>query len=69
MLAQYARAKGFKIANYTKTQYLESVISKNAYLEKKWGNCYYHFFDVSSSELYKEKRLEWMEYRKKLRSL
>lgn len=47
----------------------ESVISKNAYLEKKWGNCYYHFFDVSSSELYKEKRLEWMEYRKKLRSL
>lgn len=35
----------------------ESVISKNAYLEKKWENCYYHFFDVSSSELYKEKRL------------
>lgn len=25
MLAQYARAKGFKIANYTKTQYLEAV--------------------------------------------
>lgn len=47
----------------------KSVISKNAYLEKKWENCYYHFFDVSSSELYKEKRLEWMEYRKKLRSL
>ena len=26
MLAQYARAKGFKIANYTKTQYLEAVL-------------------------------------------
>ena len=28
MLAQYARAKGFKIANYTKTQYLEAVLHK-----------------------------------------
>ena len=28
MLAQYARAKGFKIANYTKTQYLETVLRK-----------------------------------------
>lgn len=28
MLAQYARAKGFKIANYTKTQYLEVVLRK-----------------------------------------
>ena len=28
MLAQYARAKGFKIANYTKTQYLEDVLRK-----------------------------------------
>ena len=28
MLAQYARAKGFKIANYTKTQYLEAVLRK-----------------------------------------
>ena len=28
MLAQYARAKGFEIANYTKTQYLEAVLRK-----------------------------------------
>ena len=28
MLAQYARAKGFKITNYTKTQYLEAVLCK-----------------------------------------
>lgn len=28
MLAQYARAKGFKIANYTKNQYLEAVLHK-----------------------------------------
>ena len=28
MRAQYARAKGFKIANYTKTQYLEAVLRK-----------------------------------------
>ena len=28
MLAQYARAKGFKISNYTKTQYLEAVLRK-----------------------------------------
>ena len=28
MLAQYARAKGFKIANYAKTQYLEAVLRK-----------------------------------------
>ena len=28
MLAQYARAKGYKIANYTQTQYLEAVVRK-----------------------------------------
>ena len=28
MLAQYARAKGFKITNYTKTQYLEAILRK-----------------------------------------
>ena len=28
MLAQYARAKGFKITNYTKTQYLEAFLRK-----------------------------------------
>ncbi len=28
MLAQYAKAKGYKISNYTKTQYLEAVMRK-----------------------------------------
>ncbi len=28
MLAQYARAKGFKIVNYTKSQYLDAVLRK-----------------------------------------
>ena len=43
---------------------------KNALLRKEMGKIVIIiFFDVSSSELYKEKRLEWMEYRKKLRSL
>ena len=28
MLAQYAKSKGFKISNYTKTQYLEAVMHK-----------------------------------------
>ena len=42
----------------------ESVISKNAYLEKKWGNC-----GQSYNECYQYERLEWMKYREKLRSL
>ena len=36
MLAQYARAKGFKIANYTKTQYLEAVLRK--YCFRDWDS-------------------------------
>lgn len=36
MLAQYARAKGFKIANYTKTQYLEAVLRKYGF--KDWDS-------------------------------
>ena len=36
MLAQYARAKGFKIANYTKTQYLEAVLRK--YVFRDWDS-------------------------------
>ena len=28
MLAQYAKSKGFKFANYTKTQYLDAVLRK-----------------------------------------
>lgn len=46
----------------------ESVISKNAYLEKKWGN-YYECANQSASAEYKIKRLEWMDYRAKLREL
>lgn len=42
----------------------ESVISKNAYLEKKWGNC-----SRSSVECYYGKRIEWSGYREKLRTL
>ena len=42
----------------------ESVISKNAYLEKKWSNC-----SESSIECYYGKRMEWTGYREKLRTL
>lgn len=46
----------------------ESVISQNAYLEKKWSN-YYECANQSASAEYKVKRLEWMDYRAKLREL
>lgn len=46
----------------------EPVISKNAYLEKKWSNCYV-CANQSTSVNYKITRLEWMGYREKLRSL
>ena len=46
----------------------ESVISKNAYLEKKWSNCYVCANQSASAE-YRVKRLEWMDYRAKLREL
>lgn len=39
----------------------ESVISKNAYLEKKWSNC-----GESYNGCYQYERLEWMGYREKL---
>lgn len=42
----------------------EPVISKNAYLEKKWANC-----GQSYNGCYEYERLEWMGYREKLRSL
>lgn len=41
----------------------EPVISKNAYLEKKWGN---YCRDYGG---YRATRLEWMKHREKLRSL
>lgn len=43
----------------------EPVISKNAYLEKKWSN-YCGSRDYGG---YYATRLEWMKYREKLRSL
>lgn len=42
----------------------EPVISKNAYLEKKWGNC-----GQSYNGCYQYERQLWMEYREKLRCL
>lgn len=51
----------------------EKVISKNAYLEKKWGKWYEGLTELVAGlvddNTYKINRLEWMEYRKKLQSL
>lgn len=46
----------------------ESVISKKAYLEKKWSG-YYVVSDQTAGDMYRKERLEWMRYREKLRSL
>lgn len=46
----------------------ESVISKNAYLEKKWSNNY-RCYNQTAGDEYKITRLEWMAYREKLRSV
>lgn len=45
----------------------ESVISKKAYLEKKWKNCY--IGNLSTGDQYRADRMIWMEYRTKLQSL
>ena len=45
----------------------EPVISKKAYLEKKW-NGYNVVFDQTAGDMYRQERLEWMKYREKLRS-
>lgn len=42
----------------------EPVISKNAYLEKKWANC-----GQSYNGSYQYERQLWMGYREKIRSL
>jgi len=42
----------------------ESIISKNAYLEKKWANC-----GQSYNGCYQYERQLWMRYREKLRFL
>ena len=47
----------------------EKVITKNAYLEKKWGKWYEGLTGSADANTYKINRLEWMEYRKKLQSL
>lgn len=46
----------------------ESVIGKNAYLEKKWKNNY-RCSNQSVGDEYGVIRLEWMAYREKLRSV
>lgn len=51
----------------------EKVISKNAYLEKKWSKWYEDLTELVAGlvddNTYKINRLEWMEYRKQLQSL
>ncbi len=47
----------------------EKVISKNAYLEKKWGKWYEGLTGSDDASNYTVDRLTWMEYRKKLQSL
>ena len=47
----------------------EKVISKNAYLEKKWGKWYEGLTGSADDSNYRAERLTWMEYRKKLQSL
>ena len=47
----------------------EKVISKNAYLEKKWGKWYEGLTGSAVASNYTADRLTWMEYRKKLQSL
>ena len=47
----------------------EKVISKNAYLEKKWGKWYEGLTGSADASNYRAERLTWMEYRKKLQSL
>lgn len=47
----------------------EQVISKNAYLEKKWGKWYEGLTGSANANNYRADRLEWMDYRKKLQSL
>lgn len=46
----------------------EPVISKKAYLEKKWSG-YNVVFDQTAGDMYRKERLEWMGYREKIRSL
>lgn len=47
----------------------EKVISKNAYLEKKWSKWYEGLTGSADASNYTADRLTWMEYRKKLQSL
>ena len=46
----------------------EPVISKKAYLEKKWSG-YNVVFDQTAGDMYRKERQEWMGYREKIRSL
>ena len=47
----------------------EKVISKNAYLEKKWENSVIFEGAVTNADQYTFIRIRWMGYREKLRAL
>lgn len=47
----------------------EQIISKNAYLEKKWDKWYEDVTGSVDANTYRVDRLTWMEYRNKLQSL
>ena len=47
----------------------EKVISKNAYLEKKWGKWYEGLTGSADASNYTADRRTWREYRKKLQSM
>lgn len=46
----------------------EKVISKNAYLEKKWSN-YKFCSNCTGGDTYKAERLKWMDYRRILQNV
>lgn len=48
---------------------MKRIISKNAYLEKKWSKWYEDLTGSADASNYRADRLEWMGYREKLRSL
>lgn len=47
----------------------EQIISKDAYLEKKWDKWYEDVTGSVDANIYRVDRLTWMEYREKLQSL
>ena len=50
----------------------ETIIDNNLYRAKKWRSSHIHAgtpAEISAGEVYQHKANEWMEYRKKIRSL